>query len=564
MITSKKQTTKTTKDEIVSFFSAGSVSRYNTFKWAGLLLLTSILAMLTWAGRADAPTIKQPLSSLAGVITLEGTGSPGSLVEILDENRKRIDTVTVDINGTWAVPSQFSAGNHNLTIRAISKRRERSNPDGDNSLVLAESEAGPITLAVYALPSLSSLPADIPPGPLTLTGEGAAGTVIKVFIDGELVGETVVGPNGEWYLDVGAPNAGDHEINIELYSPDDQLIGELPKQDLTVAQSSPEVAGKVAEEIAESDDSVEEAVVKEIVIVDITAENLPVPAESALIQVVSQNEIDAKAAGTFDSRFLHDSAAISIILDASWSMTLSADINDQSSRLEVHDPNSRFNIARSEIIGLISKIIPENTPVSLRSLGNRAGVFACITDLEYPLQGMKRGELLNAIRQITPGFNTNTPLAAALTKIPNDLLEAGDRERIVILLTDGAERCDGDVEAAITSLTHSDNRVKLNIIGFAVNDSAQREKLQNWAALGKGVYLDTDNASALPVELMTSLAPVFHLSAIEGKHVATGVVGAPPLKITPGTYTLQVSLGDETIISIVEIPAASALQIVVR
>ncbi|MFK7801679.1 MAG: VWA domain-containing protein [Anaerolineae bacterium] len=738
MTTSEKYCRQTVRGRIVDFFSGNSVSRYNAFKWAGLLLLASILLMLALAGCAGAPTITGPRYGLAGAIPLAGTGTPGSLVEILDGDGNRVDTVTVGTNGIWTVPGQFAAGDHDLSVRAISRGRELSN--SANPLVLADGNDQLLT--AYGLPSMSLPSGDIGPGLLTLAGVGTAGTLIKLFANGEPLGDATVGADGNWSYDHDFTEPGTYDITAEISDPDGNVLGSVMTDQLVImappAEAVPLVAiGRVAagtfttddgatasgpvswsgtglpgstielwangEKIGETfvnpagewsfddvdmdlkiannlisvrmldadgnligspvtdtlrlradsvvdnspatepeEEEPEEVPAEDPLMVSIdsatsadngistltgTAEpnstvtiylnGLPIgtvqadengdwslsgympagthtftasilddsgavlaqsedaeltvtgnlvdgftaPADGALVRVVSQSEIDERAAGTFDDRYLSGSAAISMILDASWSMTLPTDSDAEADRLGVDDPNNRINIARSEMIDLVANTIPQGTPVSLRSLGNRGGNLACVTALEYPLQGMDRDAMIAALNDITPGFNTNTPLAATLANIPSDLADAGDRERVVVLLTDGDERCGGNVEAAITSLTDAGINIKLNIIGFAINDDALREKLQGWATLGNGLYFDATNASDLSAALSSSLASVYQLFDMEGQNVATGVVGAGPVEVAPGIYTIRISSVDGLTESMVVVPQGSAVQI---
>ena len=283
-----------------------------------------------------------------------------------------------------------------------------------------------------------------------------------------------------------------------------------------------------------------------------------------MVKVSSAGEAEARADGTFDDRFLSGSAAISMILDASWSMTFPTDSSEEADRLGVSNPNNRINIAKGELVDLINETIPEGTPVTMRSLGNRGGNLACVTALEYPLQGMDRTALAAAIQDVTPGFNTNTPLAATLLNVPSDLADAGDRERVVILLTDGEEKCGGDVDAAIDALIADGISLRLNIIGFAVNDEDVRSKLQTWAQQGNGFYFDATDASALGDALVNSLASVYQLIDTDGETVATGVVGSDPIEVAPGIYTIRITSVEGLTTSTVVVPSDSAVQITVK
>ena len=242
MTTSKeKYCRQTGRARVIDFFSGDSTSRYNAFKWGGLLLLASVLLPLLWAGcESIVPTISGPRYSAAGVVPLAGTGVPGSLVEILDEDGNRLGKVTVPQNGIWSTQVPFEAGDHDLSVRTISRTRDAFDPD--YPLVLAEGDEGRGMLTAFDTSTYAfSLPSgDVAPGLLTLAGAGVAGTVIKLFSNGVEIGETTVGPDGTWSFDTDLADAGDYDFSAEVYAPDGSLLGEIPSQSLTVMAPEPE------------------------------------------------------------------------------------------------------------------------------------------------------------------------------------------------------------------------------------------------------------------------------------------------------------------------------------
>ncbi len=730
----EKHCRKTVRGPIRRFFADFSVNQFDAWKWGGLLLLASLLGLLALAGCAgQAPTLEGPRYSRAGAVTLNGTGTPGTLVEILDDNGNQIDTTTVGATGNWSVPADFAVGDHNLQVRQIS--RPRLGRTADNPLVLAEGNQGRGILTTYDLPSVTGPSGNLNPGLIALAGAGTAGSLIELFANGESLGIAEVGPDGRWSLDTDLPDAGSYDISANLLDPDGNILGQVDGPSLALAAgfvplaadgriqtgtfstsdnttasgplswSGTGMPGRTVELIANGtkigetvigadgtwsisdvnadlniatnlvtarmlDDNgdvlgspvtdtvrltadtvdgyvvapppppVEEGIAVTIDSVDtseagittlvgtapagetvtvwVNGENLgsvvaddagnwsltgyfpagdhevqaavldgsgeiagaseivPVTIASngydgatptagkAWVRVISDQERQAIQDGTFDDRFLSGSAAISMILDASWSMTLPTDSNAEADRLTRQDPNNRINIAKSELINLISDTIPQGTPVALRSLGNRGGNLGCVTALEYPLQGMNSSDLTAAINDISPGFNTNTPLAATLEQVPSDLSEAGDRERVVILLTDGEEKCGGDVDAAIDSLIQDGISLRLNIIGFAVNDAAVREKLEGWATRGNGFYFDASDASGLGDALQNSLASVYQLLNNDNETVATGVVGSDPIEVDPGIYTIRITSAEGFSTNKIVVPTDSAIQVTVK
>lgn len=463
----------------------------------------------------------------SGPVTWSGFGEPGHTVELWANGVKVGETVIAE-DGTWSFDGldlDLNIADNDLTVQMV---------DGDGNVVgepvtetlalnadtvVDESGAGAVTINV---PTVNDS------GVATLSGTAEPGSTVTLYVNGEPIGTVEADENGKWSLEGYLP-AGDHTIQAVVLDENGEPVAESDEVPLSVAGAAPDGV-------------------------------TPSPGR-ALVRVLSKGDLDAIADGTFDDRFLNGGAAISMILDASWSMTLPTDSDAEEDRLAVDDPNNRINIARKEMINLVTNTIPEGTPVSLRSLGNRGGSLACVTDLEYPLQGMNRADIVAALEDVEPGFNTNTPLAATLSNVPQDLADAGDRERLVILLTDGDERCGGDVEGAINALTASGINVKLNIIGFAINDDGLRAKLEKWAELGNGVYFDAGDSDELSSALTGSLSAVYQLFDTDGANVATGVVGAEPVEVDPGVYKIRIASADGVTEGMVVVPADSTVQI---
>jgi hypothetical protein len=87
-----------------------------------------------------------------------------------------------------------------------------------------------------------------------------------------------------------------------------------------------------------------------------------------------------------------------------------------------------------------------------------------------------------------------TPIGASLLLVKQDL--AGVKgPALVVLVTDGEETCDGDPHAAIKALRDAGLDVRVNIVGFAVDEVA--EGLYRRRHLGNGAYFDAQNGEQL-------------------------------------------------------------------
>jgi hypothetical protein len=107
-------------------------------------------------------------------------------------------------------------------------------------------------------------------------------------------------------------------------------------------------------------------------------------------------------------------------------------------------------------------------------------------------------------------------------------------------VTDGEETCGGDPAAAIRELVDQGIDVHVNIVGFALDDDALRSQFQEWAAIGRGRYIDAGNAGELRSAIAEAVQPPFRVIDQSGAVVVQGVVGGEPVSVPAGTYRVEV------------------------
>jgi hypothetical protein len=229
--------------------------------------------------------------------------------------------------------------------------------------------------------------------------------------------------------------------------------------------------------------------------------------------------------------------AVEIILDASGSM------------LQKLGAQRRIDIAKQTLMKLTTAVIPAGTPFALRVFGRE--VDSCQTALDVPLSPLDAKAVSAKIGALVAKNNARTAIGASLLEVPKDL-KAATGERIVIVLTDGEETCEGDPAAAIAALRKAGTSVRVNFVGFAIDEPRIAASFRRWADAGGGLYFDAQNAAALDTALARSLQPAFDLLDGQGKVVASGFVGGDPIRLLPGTYQLRrkgaVSGGVSTVI----------------
>ena len=217
--------------------------------------------------------------------------------------------------------------------------------------------------------------------------------------------------------------------------------------------------------------------------------------------------------------------AVEVILDCSGSM------------LKAHGSTTRMETARKAVLDLVKNKLPEGTPFALRAFGHTQQ-GSCETKLVVPFQGLKRSKALSVVKNLKAKNLAKTPIAASLNAVSRDL-QAAEGARLVILLTDGEETCEGNPEHAIRTLRAEGFDVQVNIVGFAIDDAALKQSFRKWARLGGGVYFDAQEAHQIGEAFEASLTTLFEVRDGDNNVVGKGSVDGTPISLPPGQYTLN-------------------------
>ncbi len=244
-------------------------------------------------------------------------------------------------------------------------------------------------------------------------------------------------------------------------------------------------------------------------------------AEPATLQVKLSNSTNTESGS-------HSTAgAVEVIFDASGSMWK-----------KLPDGSLRINVAKQVLTDLVVNLLPDSTPFALRVFGHMEP-RSCKTNLDIPLAPLDRDSTLAIVQKIIPQDRSKTPIAASLAAIEDDIGEAPG-QRVVILITDGEETCDGDPQTAIQTLKAAGIDVQINIVGFDIQDDSTRRQFVEWAALGGGDYFDAKNAEQLRQSLTESLQPRYIVRNDNGDVVARGRVGDAAFELPAGHYAVNI------------------------
>lgn len=181
---------------------------------------------------------------------------------------------------------------------------------------------------------------------------------------------------------------------------------------------------------------------------------------------------------------------------------------DSSGSMAAYVPGGiKMDLAKDAIKKYASGL-PQDSVISLRVYGHKGTgsdsdkTLSCAsTAVMYAANSYQDEGFSNALTQFKPsGW---TPLAATIKSAYDDLKmkSAENSENILFIVSDGIETCDGNPVEEAKRLANSDLNVKVNIIGFNVDDEGQKQ-LKETAAAGNGTYytvnsnIDLDNTIA--------------------------------------------------------------------
>lgn len=227
--------------------------------------------------------------------------------------------------------------------------------------------------------------------------------------------------------------------------------------------------------------------------------------------------------------------AVAVIFDASGSM------------LQRIGGKQRVEIARQTLAGLVSDTIPRGTGFALRVFGHRE-TGSCRTDLEIPLAALDPAAASAKINAIEAKNLARTPLGRSIELVAGDLANVSGK-RLLLVLTDGEETCDGDAAAAIEALRSRGWDITVNIVGFAIEDTALQAEFGAWAALGRGAYFSAADRAELGEALIRAMVTRFKVIKANGGTATEGRPGEM-IALPAGDYVIEWGAGQRTPVTV--------------
>lgn len=193
--------------------------------------------------------------------------------------------------------------------------------------------------------------------------------------------------------------------------------------------------------------------------------------DGRLLQDVTEEELHEQS----------DKVNVALLLDASGSMKSNV------------PGGNKMQLAKSSLSNFAQNL-PEKTNVSLTVLGHKGTgsdkdkKLSCgSVETVYPLNSYDKNKFSSALNK----FNASgwTPLASAIQKAEKQLLAASDEhtKNFIYVVSDGIETCSGNPVQAAKDAKASNMNIQINIIGFDVDNEADRQ-LKEVAKAGGGEY----------------------------------------------------------------------------
>lgn len=220
------------------------------------------------------------------------------------------------------------------------------------------------------------------------------------------------------------------------------------------------------------------------------------------------------------------------------------------------DGRPKIEIAREVLKRLIGEL-PAGVHLGLRVYGHRwprTDARACTdSELVFPVGPLDRAALIRHVQGVTP--KGRTPLVHSLLQAPKDF---GSLARgTVILVSDGIESCDGQIEDVVKALQAAGIDLTVHVVGFDVRERSAREELERAARALGGRYFDAADAGQLGAALERTLRIEYELRAPDGTVRARGLVGGDAVALEAGEYRLRVLIEPEPIERVVKVAAGS-------
>lgn len=217
--------------------------------------------------------------------------------------------------------------------------------------------------------------------------------------------------------------------------------------------------------------------------------------------------------------------------------------------------NTRMAVAKGAVKGLV-KALPSDLPLGLR-------VFSACDSIKslVPIAVVDKAAFAGVVDKIQPAGGT--PIVASLLQAFEALAKFNDGERVVVLVTDGGESCNGSFAEAIERA--KEPVVRVIIIGFDIDDAGITDRLRSLAESTGGAFFDAQDSVSLQQALEKSVLRLgFGVYDQAATRVASGDVNGERLMLPVGAYQVRFDVALVNVAADVRIGPLAAVSVRLR
>ena len=243
-----------------------------------------------------------------------------------------------------------------------------------------------------------------------------------------------------------------------------------------------------------------------------------------------------------------ESTSVEVILDASGSM------------LQDQEGEDRIDIAKETLLATMTEGIAPGTPFALRVFGHLEE-DSCESELMIPLSPLDPKGMAPIVSEIEAINLAKTPIADSLKMVATDLADAtGDK--MVVVITDGEETCEGNPAQVIREMRQENPDVRVSIVGYSIADEEIRSDFESWAAIGGGRYFDAPEKIKLQGAFQQAFAIPYVVYSGE-RAIASGVTGKSVTTLPVGEYSVAFRFNGQDQVKPVTVTAGGSTSLVI-
>lgn len=193
-------------------------------------------------------------------------------------------------------------------------------------------------------------------------------------------------------------------------------------------------------------------------------------------------------------------------------------LDDSGSMAESVGGKAKIDIAKDSMTKIIDELkTKDNLQVALRIYGHQ-NKLCTNSVVEVPMSKINPELMTSKIKDLQPlGY---TPIYYSLTQSVNDFDKNITGDKIVVLVTDGIESCNGDPCAAAKTLQTGGVISKINVVGFGLNQT-ELNTLKCIVEPSKGIIVGANN----PTEFLGAIQKIMDKS-LDKPNLNVSVIGA--------------------------------------